>query len=166
MTVRSATPVITEKLPIPPLCLTGRVPPTDKVVDMSHIEVASNMNVWPLFHNGVAAGLRISPNASDIDSQWIIYNKPKVKLMINRYFDFIFTGYYYYYYIINFPCQQTNNEELIEHAGFLMALGLNGHLSNLQDTSIFHYLIKFHEMTSVGLLLGIAASKRGIVSLH
>lgn len=78
MTVRSANPVITEKLPIPPLCLTGRVPPTDKVVDMSHIEVASNMNVWPLFHNGVAAGLRISPNAMDIDSQWIIYNKPKV----------------------------------------------------------------------------------------
>lgn len=81
MTLRTAMPVITEKLPIPPLCLTGRVPPTDKVVDMSHIEVAPNMNQWPLFHNGVAAGLRISPNAPEIDSMWIIYNKPKVNLL-------------------------------------------------------------------------------------
>jgi anaphase-promoting complex subunit 1 len=48
-----------------------------------------------------------------------------------------------------------------EHAGFLMALGLNGHLSNLAELNTYDYLIKCHEMTSVGLLLGVAATKRG-----
>lgn len=48
-----------------------------------------------------------------------------------------------------------------EHAGFLMALGLNGHLNNLAELNTYEYLIKCHEMTSVGLLLGVAATKRG-----
>lgn len=78
VTIGCGLPVVSEKLTIPQLCLAGKVPPADKLVDMSHIEVPANMNDWPLFHNGVAAGLRIPPNAPDIDSQWIIYNKPKV----------------------------------------------------------------------------------------
>lgn len=42
----------------------------------------------------------------------------------------------------------------MEHAGFLMALGLNGHLKNLAVMNMYEYLIQFREMTSVGLLLG------------
>jgi len=42
-----------------------------------------------------------------------------------------------------------------------MALGLNGHLNNLAELNTYEYLIKCHEMTSVGLLLGVAATKRG-----
>jgi anaphase-promoting complex subunit 1 len=76
-TLRTAAPVVTETLPIPRLCLTGRAPPRGTTVDLSHIEVVPNMNLWPLFHNGVAAGLRIAPNASNIDSNWIVFNKPK-----------------------------------------------------------------------------------------
>jgi len=31
---------------------------------------------WPYFHNGVAAGLRLSASsAEDIDSSWIMFNK-------------------------------------------------------------------------------------------
>lgn len=44
-----------------------------------------------------------------------------------------------------------------------MALGLNGHLGNLKELNTFKYLTRCHEMTSVGLLLGIAANKRGFV---
>lgn len=77
-TLRTLMPVVTEPLPIPKLCLTGKAPPRGTTVDLSHIDVAPNMNLWPLFHNGVAAGLRISPYASDIFSTWILYNKPKV----------------------------------------------------------------------------------------
>lgn len=44
-----------------------------------------------------------------------------------------------------------------------MALGLNGHLKNLAQLNTFDYLTRCHEMTSVGLLLGIAATKRGTV---
>ncbi|XP_075233032.1 anaphase promoting complex subunit 1 isoform X2 [Lycorma delicatula] len=137
LTLRTSCPVASEPLPVPRLCLSGRAPPRGTTVDLSHIEVVPNMNLWPLFHNGVAAGLRISPNASNIDSTWIVYNKPK-----------------------------GGPEVLPEHAGFLMALGLNGHLGNLAELNTFKYLTRCHEMTSVGLLLGIAANKRGSMDVR
>ena len=78
LTLRSYTPVVAETFPISKLNLVGRVPPRNNTIDLSHIEVPQNMNTWPLFHNGVAAGLRISPNASGIiDSSWIVYHRPK-----------------------------------------------------------------------------------------
>lgn len=131
-TLCTATPVVTEPLPVPKLNLTGRAPPRGAAVELTHIDTPPNMNLWPLFHNGVAAGLRISPDASDIDSTWIEFNKPK-----------------------------STAETAQEHAGFLMALGLNGHLKNLDILNTYDYLIKFHEMTSVGLLIGLAAAQRG-----
>jgi hypothetical protein len=34
------------------------------------------LNRWPYFHNGVAAGLRLSASSDeDIDSSWIMFNK-------------------------------------------------------------------------------------------
>lgn len=48
-----------------------------------------------------------------------------------------------------------------EHAGFLMALGLNGHLKDMPFMYVYEYLVKCQEMTSVGLLLGLAATYRG-----
>ncbi|CAB3377512.1 Hypothetical predicted protein [Cloeon dipterum] len=131
-TLASVEPVVLEPLPIPKLCLTGRSPVRGTTVDLSHIETVANMNYWPLFHNGVAAGLKVSPNAPGIDSTWIGYNR-----------------------------QKGSADSTTEHAGFLMALGLNGHLKTLKNFKIYEYLNKCHEMTSVGLLLGIAASKRG-----
>ncbi|KAJ8981786.1 hypothetical protein NQ317_014802 [Molorchus minor] len=125
-TLRTATPVITEPLPAPPLCLTGKVPPRGTTVDLNHIDTPANMSLWPLFHNGVANGLRITPDAHNIDNTWIIFNKTK-----------------------------TGADPQMEHAGFLLALGLNGHLKNLALNSTFNYLEKLHEMTSVGILLGL-----------
>nr|CAD7574451.1 unnamed protein product [Timema californicum] len=135
-TLRTASPVVTEPLPIPRLCLSGRSAPQGTTVDLSHIDVVPNMNMWPSFHNGVAAGLRIATNASDIDSTWIVFNKPK-----------------------------GTSEVPAEHAGFLMALGLNGHLHHLVEWNTYEYLVKCHEMTSVGLLLGMAATKRGTMDM-
>ncbi|XP_063230624.1 anaphase-promoting complex subunit 1 isoform X1 [Bacillus rossius redtenbacheri] len=135
-TLRSVSPVVTEPLPIPRLCLTGRAPPRGTTVDLTHIEVVPNMNLWPSFHNGVAAGLRIATHASNIASDWIIFNKPK-----------------------------GTAEVPVEHAGFLMALGLNGHLGNLMVFNKYEYLARCHEITSVGLLLGVAATKRGTMDL-
>jgi hypothetical protein len=62
--------------------------------------VSQNMEHWPSFHNGVAAGLRLSaePGSHDIDSMWICFNKPK----------------------------GGETTAQTEHASFLMALGLNG----------------------------------------
>ncbi|KAF9968805.1 Anaphase-promoting complex subunit 1 [Mortierella alpina] len=60
------------------------------------------------------------------------------------------------------------------HAGFLFALGLTGHLRLLVRQQVFHYLSINHEMTAAGLLLGLACAHRGtmnpaitrILSLH
>lgn len=131
-TLRTSIPTPTESMPIPKLCLTGKEPVKGATIEMQQIEFPANMNMWPSFHNGVAAGLRISPYAKDVDSTWIVYNKPKG------------------------PTEITT-----EHAGFLMALGLNGHLKTLSFMSIYDYLVKCDEMTSVGLLLGISATHRG-----
>ncbi|XP_031572163.1 anaphase-promoting complex subunit 1-like [Actinia tenebrosa] len=134
-TLATSRPVLTETLPIPSLDLSGRLPPRNTTVGLDHVDTPADMKVWPQFHNGVAAGLRIAPGISQIDSAWIVYNKPKDNQLTN------------------------------EHAGFLMALGLNGHLTNLAHMNLHDYLSKGHELTTVGTLIGIAASKRGTMDL-
>ncbi|KAL8708019.1 MAG: hypothetical protein Q9220_007015 [cf. Caloplaca sp. 1 TL-2023] len=47
------------------------------------------------------------------------------------------------------------------HAGFLLALGLNGHLKNVAKWVSYKYLTPKHAMTSIGFLLGMAASYLG-----
>lgn len=131
-TLRTLLPRPSDNMPMPKLCLVGREPIKGTTIEMQQIEFPANMHMWPSFHNGVATGLKITPQAQDIDSTWIVYNKPKA---------------------------QANNS--LEHAGFLMALGLNGHLKSLSFMSVYKYLVKCDEMTSVGLLLGISAAHRG-----
>ncbi|KAM8852237.1 anaphase-promoting complex subunit 1 isoform 1-T1 [Synchiropus picturatus] len=135
-TLFSYHPVPTEPLPVPKLNLTGRAPPRNTMVDLNsgNIDVPPNMTSWPSFHNGVAAGLKIAP-ASQVDSAWIAYNKPKSLELAN------------------------------EYAGFLMALGLNGHLTKLATLNIHDYLNKNHEMTSIGLLLGVSAARLGTMDM-
>lgn len=82
-TLHTATPSNTEPLSIPKLCLVGKSASTGTSIDFSHIEVVANMNLWPSFHNGVAAGLRLSLNAI-VDSTWILFNKPKVSWFFIR----------------------------------------------------------------------------------
>jgi anaphase-promoting complex subunit 1 len=55
--------------------------------------------------------------------------------------------------LYNKPQELTNR-----HAGFLLALGLNGHLKSLAKWVAFKYLTPKHTMTSIGLLLGMSAS--------
>ncbi|EDN03409.1 predicted protein [Histoplasma mississippiense (nom. inval.)] len=58
--------------------------------------------------------------------------------------------------LYNKPTELTNR-----HAGFLLALGLNGHLKSLAKWVAFKYLTPKHTMTSIGLLLGLSASYLG-----
>ncbi|XP_073016150.1 anaphase-promoting complex subunit 1 isoform X1 [Primulina eburnea] len=53
------------------------------------------------------------------------------------------------------------DEPNITHAGLLFALGLHGHLRVLTITDIFQYYSQEHESTTVGLMIGLAASYRG-----
>ncbi|KXJ89990.1 hypothetical protein Micbo1qcDRAFT_148831 [Microdochium bolleyi] len=59
--------------------------------------------------------------------------------------------------LYNKPGNDLNNR----HAGFLLALGLNGHLKGMAKWVAFKYLTPKHTMTSIGLLLGLAASYMG-----
>ena len=58
--------------------------------------------------------------------------------------------------VYNKPLELNNR-----HAGFLLALGLNGHLKTLAKWVAFKYLTPKHTMTSIGLLLGLSASYLG-----
>ncbi|KAL8831354.1 MAG: hypothetical protein Q9191_000910 [Dirinaria sp. TL-2023a] len=61
--------------------------------------------------------------------------------------------------IFNKPSELKNR-----HAGFLLALGLNGHLKAIAKWVAFKYLTPKHTMTSIGLLLGLAASYLGTMN--
>ncbi|MCJ1310999.1 Anaphase-promoting complex subunit 1 [Agyrium rufum] len=58
--------------------------------------------------------------------------------------------------LFNKPPELSNR-----HAGFLLALGFNGHLKSIAKWVAFKYLTPKHTMTSIGLLLGLAASYLG-----
>ncbi|XP_026414673.1 anaphase-promoting complex subunit 1-like [Papaver somniferum] len=52
-------------------------------------------------------------------------------------------------------------EPNVTHAGLLLAIGLHGQLRVLTVTDTYQYFSQEHESTTVGLMLGLAASHRG-----
>jgi len=122
-------PLLTEKFPIQGFNLTCVMKPANTTVSADKASYTEEKVCWAFFHSGVAAGLSISREAQEIESSWIIYNKPPE--LSNR------------------------------HAGFLLALGLNGHLKSLAKYHAFNYLTPKHTMTSIGLLLGLSAAYLG-----
>ena len=50
------------------------------------------------------------------------------------------------------------------HAGVLMALGLTGHLRALTNTDLYRYLVQEHDATTLGVLVGVAAARRGTMN--
>ena len=148
VTIGNLQPVPAEPLPLPDLCLVGRVPPTNATLALDTTECASDMKMWPEFNNGVAAGLRLPLETdsgelvSKITRTWIVYNRPR-----------------------NNPAQNQNPSNSPSsppdlghnHGGLLMALGLRGHLTRLEMTDIFDYLTQGSVTTTVGVLLGMAA---------
>jgi len=130
---------VTETWDIPPIELAIKVLPGTQVI---RAQLMAEDADWPCFHNGVSAGLAISPDSKGIDSSWIVFNRPA-----------------------------TLNPE---HGGFLLGLGLNGHLRSLMAYHAFPYMEPRHDWTSCGLLLGLASSFAGsqdplcnkVLSLH
>lgn len=103
ITLRSFDPIVVDKFPIPSLVLQGQVPNKIAKLTLNRLEnLAQNLNMWPLFHNGVSAGLRMSSNKM-VDSSWILFNKPP---------------------------STSSTDEHYEHAGFLFALGMKFYLLN------------------------------------
>lgn len=57
------------------------------------------------------------------------------------------------------------NELDAQHGGFLLGLGLNGHLTGLEEWHVYNYLSPKKTFVSIGLLLGMSASMRGTMDL-
>ncbi|GAX19404.1 anaphase-promoting complex subunit 1 [Fistulifera solaris] len=150
LTIGNLEPIPAEPLPVPELCLRGRVPPTNAGITLDLTDSPSDLRVWPEFHNGVAAGLRL-PSKKDtsgfhISRTWIIYNKPPPHQEQTT------------------EGAEPNSEVLFKnhsHAGVLLALGLRGHLTALEMSDLYEYLTQGTVTTTVGILLGLAADKRG-----
>ncbi|KAJ3746045.1 hypothetical protein DFH05DRAFT_1442763 [Lentinula detonsa] len=53
-----------------------------------------------------------------------------------------------------------------EHAGFLFGLGLTGHLKEMLTWHTFGYLTPKHDLTSIGVLLGLSAANVGNGNQH
>jgi len=48
----SPQPLLAEVLPIPPLALTGRVPPNGSLVTLDTSSAHAELTLWPEYHNG------------------------------------------------------------------------------------------------------------------
>ncbi|WFD43647.1 Anaphase-promoting complex subunit 1 [Malassezia psittaci] len=86
---------------------------------------------WAEFHNGVASALEIAVHSDDTIDS-----------------NWIFS-------------HSTAQRGATRHAGFLLGLGLHGHLARLGRVHAYRYLTPRHTLTTVGLVLGIAASFLG-----
>ena len=65
-TLALSQPLPTAPLVIPYFNIYGRVPPRNASLGLGHIKKPRGFMVWPRFHNGAAAGLKISPHLSQV----------------------------------------------------------------------------------------------------
>ncbi|KAJ7754266.1 hypothetical protein DFH07DRAFT_1029824 [Mycena maculata] len=133
-TFGSLPTVTREAYTIPKLEFAIRLQPLNLTVSPETGKIHAESQAWGDFHNGVAAGLRISPSATGVESSWIAFNKPA--------------------------------DLTPEHAGFLFALGLTGHLKEMLTWHTFAYLTPKHDLTSIGVLLGLSAANIGTGDQH
>ena len=154
LTLGSLTPLMAEALPCPPLSLSGRIPPNNTPLLLHTVTAPQDLSLWPEFHNGVAAGLRVSSpeeldpgtktlgsasasagnrfaGPSTVTRNWIVYNRT------------------------------ATADDNSFHAGVLLALGLQGHLRVLSVTDICDYLTQGNQPTTIALLVGLPASRLG-----
>ena len=175
LTMGSLQPLMAEALPVPPLNLSGRVPPSNGIVHLDTATAPPELTLWPEFHNGVAAGLRVGRNSKRfsplhsprggviskdegngrtqvssglrVTRNWILYNRTAAIAAAAAAARANVAG--------------AMENAISSHAGVLLALGLQGHLNVLSKSDICDYLSQGNEPTTVAMLLGMAASKVG-----
>ncbi|KAG9790888.1 hypothetical protein KCU88_g1111, partial [Aureobasidium melanogenum] len=136
MHFNARVPLLTERVPIPAFSLQCIMKPRN-----------ANESTQPMTFSADKASF------TEEKVCWAFFhNGASMGLMISNGAPGIDTSWILY----NKPPELTNR-----HAGFLLALGLNGHLKNLAKWVAFKYLTPKHTMTSVGLLLGLSASFLG-----
>mmetsp|Transcript_17300 Transcript_17300/g.52626 ORF Transcript_17300/g.52626 Transcript_17300/m.52626 type:complete len:1817 (+) Transcript_17300:122-5572(+) len=143
-----------EPLLAPLMSLSGHIPQTNVLVTLDK-SLRQPFEVWPPFHNGVATGLRLgymqsSPLGSPEQKRSVCARGdlvgPDLQLVLPVTRSWI---------SYNRPLMP-----LPEHGGLLLALGLQQQLAALAMTDIYEYLALGHDLTSIGILLGMAATVR------
>ncbi|EKF37851.1 cyclosome subunit, putative [Trypanosoma cruzi marinkellei] len=133
-----------DSVPIPRLNLEGRTSDGITITNSSD-EFSSENLIWPLFHNGCAAGLRFLPlpqghghvkEEQSITRHWVLYQTRNITCLASR-------------------------------SGLLLAAGLLGHLKLLQRTDIYSLLVSpqsefsGRETVTIAVMLGLSCSLRG-----
>ncbi|KAJ3036331.1 Anaphase-promoting complex subunit 1 [Rhizophlyctis rosea] len=139
LTFATAMPSQTGYFPMPKLevSATFKTAPTAKVkLDPTKSKIPPDLLDWPGFHDGVAWALRIPPSAAEFDGSWIGFQG----------------GYG--------PDPKDPSANLpTRHAGFLLGLGLTGHLKNLNRDRHMEYLHQQLPFVSMGYMLGLGATR-------
>lgn len=131
VTINTDRSLFTEVLSIPKINFTALIESTNRKISLEKKDESIN---WPEFHSGVAVGLKIP---RDILEQ-------KNKDTLRTWIDY-----------------QKTNYESYDKPGLIYALGLQGLLYCFLPTDIYLYLKPFYEPRSIGIMLGLAASKLG-----
>lgn len=76
-TLSTTEPLLFEPIKVPPFNLNGKLAGTKTSVTLDPNSIPPETLTWPEFHNGVAAGLRITPDKGKVTNVWIVYNKPE-----------------------------------------------------------------------------------------
>lgn len=148
------------QLKVPDLPLAGRVPPRNTVVLLDVSSYAKELTYWPQYHNGCATGLRLPSDdkLGFINRYWIRFHRPRPE-------DYqTCTSTSSASRTSNYQNSNRNghqrmpdiNEAYASHAGFLLGLGLQGHLQCLSMADVYNYLSLSNEHLSVSILLGMA----------
>ena len=134
---------ITEILKIPKINLSAILPNELKITlelkdenpnnAVNPLENKANLVLWPEFHNGVSTAVKLSSYAFAMNPHHLR------------------TWIFY----------QKPETPRYDHGGFLLGLGLLGYLSSFLPTDIYQYLKQSHDATTVGILLGLSASRIG-----
>ena len=125
----SAPPRLTEALRMAPLTLKGRMPANAATIDLDLSALPSDQLHWPEFHNGTAAALRLCPPGCGPSDEGELGRN---------------------WIVYNKPRAHRQHG----HAGFLLGLGLQGHLLALANTDLYRYMSQGHDVTMMAVLLG------------
>ncbi|CAD8214154.1 unnamed protein product [Paramecium pentaurelia] len=125
---------ITDQIKFPQLNLSGILQQNSlKLTIDSTREDYTQMTQWPEFHLGVTLSLQLSKKLKGLSQESLR------------------TWIFY---------QKPQNPSNI-HGGFMLGLGLLGYLNSFNQIDLYQLLTQNHEATSVGVLLGIGASRIG-----
>lgn len=154
---------VQDSIPIPPLVLDGRTNDGICIVNKTVDDV-----MWPLFHNGCAAGLRFLPLPTrlPLPTATLGEEQEPEAPVIGSHGDLdtsspqTITRQWVMY-------QTKNIGNAAARAGLLLATGILGHLTVLKRTDIFFLLISrqeqyvWREATTIAIMLGLSCSFQG-----